>query len=129
MEKNKINYESIDDYISNFSPEVQQILQTLRTVIKELVPDAKEKISYQMPTFALHGNLVHFAAYKNHIGFYPAASGIAAFKSELEQYKGSKGAIQFPIEEPIPYDLISKIVQFRVAENIERAENKLKKKK
>ena len=82
-----------------------------------------------MPTFVLHGNLVYFAAYKNHIGFYPAPSGIDAFKQELSEYKGAKGSVQFPIEKPMPYELISKIVKFRVAENIQRAEAKAKKKK
>ncbi|MGM1046479.1 MAG: iron chaperone [Bacillota bacterium] len=129
MEGNKITYESMDDYISQFPHEVQAILETLRKVIKESAPDAKEKISYQMPTFVLHGNLVHFAAYKNHIGFYPAPSGINAFKHELSKYKGAKGSIQFPIDKPLPYELIRKIVQFRVAENIEKAEGKLNKKK
>ncbi|WP_232697535.1 iron chaperone [Brevibacillus daliensis] len=129
MEGNKIAYESIDDYISQFPPEVQAILETLRKVIKESAPDAKEKISYQMPTFVLYGNLVHFAAYKNHIGFYPAPSGINACKDELAEYKGAKGSIQFPIDKPLPYELINKIVQFRVAENIEKAKGKLKKKK
>ena len=99
----------------------------LRKVIKEAAPDANEKISYQMPTFALHGNLVHFAALKNHIGFYPTPSGINAFKDELSDYKGSKGSIQFPMGKPLPYQLISKIVQFRVAENIKKAEEKSKK--
>ena len=82
-----------------------------------------------MPTFVLYGNLVHFAACKNHIGFYPTPSGIDAFKHELSEYKGSKGAIQFPIQKPLPYELISKIVKFRVAENIKKAEDKVKKKK
>ncbi|MBN3522687.1 iron chaperone [Paenibacillus apiarius] len=129
MEGNKITYESIDDYISQFPPKVQAILETLRKVIKESAPDAKEKISYQMPTFVLHGNLVHFAAYKYHIGFYPAPSGIHAFNDELAEYKGAKGSIQFPIDKPLPYELINKIVQFRVAENIQKAAGKLKKKK
>ena len=101
----------------------------LRKVIKESAPDAKEKISYQMPTFVLHGNLVHFAAFKNHIGFYPTPNGINAFKHELTEYKGAKGSIQFPIEKPLPYQLISKIVKFRVAENIKQAEGKGKMKK
>ena len=129
MEENKITFKSIDEYILQFPPEVQEILKTLRKVIKESAPDAEEKISYQMPTFALHGNLVHFAAYKNHIGFYPAPSGIDAFKHELSEYKSSKGAVQFPLEKPLPYELISEIVKFRVAENIKKAEDKLKKKK
>lgn len=126
MEENKITFESIDEYISKFAPEVQEILETLRKVIKESAPEAEEKISYQMPTFVLHGNLVHFAAYKNHIGFYPAPGGIEAFKDELSQYKGAKGSVQFPIEKPLPYELIRKIVKFRVAENMKRAEDKLK---
>lgn len=93
-------------------------------------PEAEEKISYQMPTFALYGNLVHFAAHKNHIGFYPTPSGIEAFKEELSAYKGAKGSVQFPLDQPMPYDLISKIVKFRVKENVEKAESKkLKKKK
>lgn len=127
MDGNKI--ESIDEYMLQFPPQVQEILKTLRKVIKESAPDAKEKISYQMPTFALLGNLVHFAAYKNHIGFYPTPSGINAFKHELAEYKGAKGSVQFPIEKPLPYELISEIVKFRVAENIKLAEGKLKKKK
>lgn len=128
MEENKIVVTSIDDYILSFPPEVQQILEKLRKVIKDAAPDAVEKISYQMPTFFLHGNLVHFAAYKKHIGFYPAPSGIDAFRQELSQYKGAKGSIQFPIDETLPYELISKIVAFRVLENIKLAEEKSKKK-
>lgn len=122
----KIKYESIDDYISKFPSEIQEILSTIRKVIKETAPDAIEKISYQMPTFELHGNLVHFAAFKNHIGFYPTPNGIDAFKEELSVYKGAKGSIQFPLNEPMPYELISKIVKFRVAENIQKAEDKRK---
>ena len=129
MEQNKVAYESIDEYILQFTPEVQEILKTLRKVIKEAAPAASEKISYQMPTFALYGNLVHFAAYKNHIGFYPAPSGVDTFKEELSKYKGAKGSIQFPIEEPMPYEFISRMVKFRVAENIKKEESKLKKKK
>ena len=129
MEENKVTYESIDEYILQFPPEIQEILKTLRKVIKEAAPEAEEKMSWQMPTFALHGNLVHFAAHKNHIGFYPAPSGIDAFKMELSEYKGAKGSVQFPIKKPMPYELISKIVKFRVAENIKMAEDKLKKKK
>jgi uncharacterized protein YdhG (YjbR/CyaY superfamily) len=127
MKENKITTGSIDEYILKFPPEVQEILKNLRKVIKEAAPDAEEKISYQMPTFALHGNLVHFAAHKNHIGFYPTPSGINTFRQELSEYKGAKGSIQFPLEKPIPYQLISKIVKFRVAENIEKAEGKKKK--
>ena len=129
MEGNKIVFNSIDEYISLFPLEIQDILNRLRNVIKESAPEASEKISYQMPTFFLHGNLVHFAAYKKHIGFYPAPSGIEAFRHELSEYKCSKGAVQFPIEKPLPFELISKIVKYRVLENLQKAEEKLKKKK
>jgi len=120
-------YQSINDYISKFPPEIQEKLNHLRKVIKESAPGAEEKISYQMPTFALYGNLVHFAAYDHHIGFYPAPSGIDAFKQELSEYKWAKGSVQFPLDKPLPYELISKIVKFRVAENIKQAKGKLKK--
>jgi uncharacterized protein YdhG (YjbR/CyaY superfamily) len=127
MGDNKITYNTIDEYILEFPPEIQEILRTIRKVIKESAPDAQEKISYQMPAFVLHGNLVYFAAWKNHIGFYPTPSSTEAFKDELLKYKVAKGTIQFSLQEPIPYELISKIVKFRVAENIKRAEDKLKK--
>ncbi|MEF2966989.1 DUF1801 domain-containing protein [Paenibacillus sp. M1] len=125
MNDKPIPFETIDEYISNWPADVQEILQTLRQVIKNAAPDAKETISYQMPTFALHGNLVHFAAYAKHIGFYPDPSGIEAFKRELSEYKHAKGSVQFPIDKPLPYDLISKIVEFRVAENKDKAASKL----
>ncbi|MFB4327013.1 MULTISPECIES: iron chaperone [Paenibacillus] len=129
MKDDKIVYGSIDDYISGFAPEVQDILQTLRHVIQETAPEAEEKISYQMPTFDLHGNLVHFAAFKKHIGFYPAPSGIEAFQDELKVYHASKGTLKFPIDQPLPYDLIRRIVQYRVQQNLEKAESKAKKKR
>jgi uncharacterized protein YdhG (YjbR/CyaY superfamily) len=129
MEESKTTFNSIDEYILQFPPEVQEILENLRKAIKEAAPEAKEKISWRMPTFDLHGNLVHFAAFKNHIGFYPGASGIETFANEFSEYKSSKGAVQFPIKKPLPYDLISRIVKFRVDENINSAENKLKKNK
>jgi uncharacterized protein YdhG (YjbR/CyaY superfamily) len=129
MEENKITFNTIDEYILQFSPEVQEILTNLRKLIKEAAPDAQERMSWQMPTFVLHGNLVHFAAHKNHVGFYPAPSGIEAFKNELSEYKGAKGSVQFPYKKPMPYELISRIVKFRVAENVKDAEEKLKKKK
>lgn len=129
MKDDKIVYGSIDEYISGFSPEVQDILQTLRHVIQETALEAKEKISYQMPTFDFHGNLVHFAAFKKHIGFYPAPSGIQAFQDELKEYHKSKGTLQFPIDQPLPYDLIRRIVQYRVQQNLEKAESKAKKKR
>lgn len=118
MKSDTIAPKTIDNYISTFAPEVQTILEKLRQTIRKAAPDATEKISYQMPTFYLNGNLVHFAAYKNHIGFYPAPSGISAFQNELIKYKTSKGAIQFPIDAAIPHALVKKVVQFRVKENL-----------
>jgi len=129
MKKNKIIFNTIDEYIAQFPSEVQVKLQKLREVIIEAAPGAEEKISYQMPAFVLKGNLVYFAAYKNHIGFYPTSSGIQAFQDELSQYKGGKGTVQFPIDEPLPFELLSRIVKFRVADNIKKAEDKGKKKK
>lgn len=108
---------NIDEYIATFPSEVQVILEKLRQTIRQAAPDATEKISYQMPTFYLNGNLVHFAVFKKHIGFYPAPSGITAFQDALMEYKTSKGAIQFPIDAAIPHALVKKIVQFRVKEN------------
>jgi uncharacterized protein YdhG (YjbR/CyaY superfamily) len=125
MEGKKADNESIDDYIRQFTPEVQEKLEALRKVIKESATDAAEKISYRMPAFYLHGILVYFAAFKHHIGFYPTSSGIEAFKDELSGYKFSKGSVQFPIENPLPYDLISRIVKYRVAENTKKAAGKL----
>jgi Uncharacterized conserved protein len=120
MEANKTNYNSIDEYIADFPPEIQAILAKIREVIKEAAPDAKEKISYQMPTFELNGNLVYYAAFKKHIGFYPTARGISAFQEELSAYKGAKGSVQFPLNKPIPYDLIRRITKYRAAENREK---------
>ena len=121
MEDKKNTYHSIEEYISQFSPEVQEILKKIQQVIKEAAPEAKEKISYQMPTFYLHGNLVHFAAHKKHIGLYPTSSGVAAFAQRLTEYKTSRGAIQLPLTKPIPYDLIREITMFRVQEAKERS--------
>ena len=124
MESSKVGFNSIDEYLATFPEGTQKILKELRATIKAAAPKAEEKISYQMPTFALKGNLVHFAAYKNHIGFYPTPSGIEAFKQELSMYEGAKGSVKFPIDEPLPLELISKIVEFRVAENLKKAESK-----
>lgn len=121
MENNKIGFTSIDEYIATFPKEIQKILKEIRATIKAAAPAAEEKISYQMPTFTLNGNLVHFAAFKKHIGFYPVPTGIEKFKKELSAYQGSKGSVQFPLDKPIPYDLISKIVKFRVKENLAKA--------
>lgn len=116
----KTRYKTIDEYIANFPENIQEILNKMRQVIKEASPEAEEAISYGMPTFKLHGNLVHFAAYQNHIGFYPTPSGIEAFKNEISNYKSSKGAVQFPLNQSIPYDLVKKIVAFRVEENLKK---------
>ena len=122
-------FESIDAYISSFPSEIQQTLQQIRQVIHEAAPDAVEDIKYGMPTFVLHGNLVHFAAQKNHFGFYPSPSGIENFQEELAAYHYSKGAIQFPMDKPIPYETIRKITVFRVKENIMKANVKKNKTK
>jgi uncharacterized protein YdhG (YjbR/CyaY superfamily) len=119
--------ETIGEYIAGFPPETQKTLEAIRTTIRQAAPEATEAISYQMPTFKLHGNLVHFAAFKKHYGFFPTSSGTEAFKDEIAGYKGGKGTIQFPFGQPIPYDLITRIVKFRVAENLERALQKQKK--
>ena len=129
MESNQGGFNSIDEYIATFPEEIQKILAELRAAIKASAPDAEEKISYQMPTFALKGNLVHFAAHKKHIGFYPSPSGIQAFKHELSIYEGAKGSVRFPIDKPLPLELISKIVKFRVTENLENAEIKSSRRK
>jgi uncharacterized protein YdhG (YjbR/CyaY superfamily) len=119
---------TIDEYIAGFPEDIQEILNKIRATIKEAAPEAEEKFSYQMPTFALKGNLVHFAAFEKHIGFYPTPSGIETFKEELSVYKGGKGSVQFPLAQPMPYDLIRRITQFRVKENLENAAAKGKKK-
>ncbi len=118
--------QTIDEYIAGFPAEVQEILQKIRMTIHEAAPEATEKISYQMPTFYLKGNLVHFAAFKEHIGFYPVPTGIEKFKKELSVYKQGKGSVQFPLDQPMPYELITKIVKFRVKENLAAAKAKKK---
>jgi uncharacterized protein YdhG (YjbR/CyaY superfamily) len=108
----------IDKYIAGFPEEIQQRLNQVREVIRQAAPEATEKISYMMPTFYLNGNLVHFAAFNNHIGLYPTPSGIEAFQQELCVYKNAKGSVQFPHNQPLPLDLIDEIVRFRVIENL-----------
>ena len=114
---------TIGEYIAQFPTEVQQILQQIRETIRREAPEAEEAMRYQIPTFRLNGNLVHFAAFKNHIGFYPAPSGIKQFQKELSGYETAKGTIQFPLDKPIPYDLIAKITAFRVEEQISQKTN------
>ncbi|MGC4102120.1 DUF1801 domain-containing protein [Ferruginibacter sp.] len=110
-----------DEYIQQFPANVQKMLQQLRKTIKAAAPKAEELISYQMPAFKLHGMLVYFAGYKNHIGFYPTGSPIVAFKKEVSAFKNSKGAVQFPLDKPLPLDLVTRMVQFKLKENIEKA--------
>jgi uncharacterized protein YdhG (YjbR/CyaY superfamily) len=117
-------FKTMDEYINTFPEDVQRILNELRQTIKEAAPEAEETINYQIPTFSLNGNLVHFAAFENHIGFYPTPSGMEAFKKELSPYKGAKGSVQFPIDQPLPLPLIRRIVEYRVKENVERKQKK-----
>ena len=124
MKKNQAG--NIDEYISGFPKETQKILNEIRATIRKAAPDAEETINYAIPTFKLRGNLVHFAAFKNHVGFYPAPSGIKAFSDELSAYESAKGSVQFPLDQPLPLSLISKIVKFRVKDNLERAKTKKK---
>jgi uncharacterized protein YdhG (YjbR/CyaY superfamily) len=114
---------TIDEYIAAFPENVQTILEKLRSVIRETAPEAEETIDYGIPTFKLKGNLVHFAAFKNHTSFYPTPSAIEAFKKELSPFKQSKGTVQFPLDEPIPFDLVKKIVKFRAKENEAKKKN------
>ncbi len=129
MTTNKTTSNAIDKYIAIFPEDVQAILEKVRATIQKAAPDAEETINYGIPTFTLKGNLVHFAGFKNHIGFYPTPSGIEKFKKELSVYEGAKGSVKFPLDKPIPYALIEKIVKFRVKENLEKSEAKGKKKK
>ena len=124
MNTNKPN--NVDEYIAGFPGDIQTILEQVRTAIRKAAPKAEEVISYQMPAFKLHGMLVYFAGYKNHIGFYPTSSGIKAFTKELSVYKGAKGSVQFPLDKPLPLGLITQIVKFRVAENLQKANAKRK---
>ena len=128
MDSDQTAPQTIDEYIAGFPPDVQEILEKIRVTVRQAAPDAEETIKYQMPTFTLKGNLVHFGAYKKHIGFYPTPTGTEKFQKELSVYKGAKGSVRFPLDKPIPFDLISNIVKFRVQENLEKAEAKGKKK-
>lgn len=124
-----IPVKDIDTYLATHPEKVRVVLEKLRQTIRKAAPGAEEVISYQIPAFKYHGMLVYFAAYKNHIGFYPTASGIETFQKELSAYEGAKGSVKFPIDKPLPLNLITKIVKFRVKENLQRAETKAKKKK
>ncbi len=113
-------FKTIDEYVNLFPKDVQNILKALRKAVKDVAPQAEEAISYQIPTYKLNGNLVHFAAFKDHISFFPTSSGVEAFKEKLNSYKTSKGTIRFPLDEPIPFDLVKEIVRFRVKENLSK---------
>lgn len=127
MENTKID--KVEDYIASFPEDIQELLKELREAVRETAPEAMEKISYGMPTFAMDGNIIHFAAFKNHIGLYPGADGVAAFQDELKPYKTSKGTIQFSLDQPLPMNLIKRIVNYKVEENKERTRLKTEKKK
>jgi uncharacterized protein YdhG (YjbR/CyaY superfamily) len=127
MPLSKVTYKDIDSYIKLQPKDVQVILEKVREAISKAAPEAEETINYGIPTFTLNGNLVHFAAYKSHIGFYPTPSAIEAFKKELSVYEGAKGSVQFPLDKPMPLTLISKIVKYRVKENLAKAAAKAKK--
>ena len=120
MSVSKKTFKTIDEYIALFPKDVRNILEALRKAIRDVAPQAEEAIRYQIPTYKLNGNLVHFAAFKDHISFFPTSSGIEAFKVKLKSYKTSKGTIRFPLDEPIPFDLIEEIVRFRVKENLSK---------
>ncbi len=129
MDSQKAGFRSVDEYVAACPEDIQAILEALRTTIRAAAPDAEERISYQMPAFALKGTLVYFAAHKSHVGFYPTPSGIEAFRRELSPYEVSKGAVRFPIGQALPLDLISRIVKFRVTENLSRATARARKSK
>ena len=124
---NKTSPANVADYIASFPKPTQKLLQEVRAIIRKTAPEAEEGISYQMPAYKYYGMLVYFAGYKNHLGFYPGAGGIAAFKKEIARYKNAKGSVQFPLDEPMPLELISKIVKFRVKQNEEKAKTKIRK--
>lgn len=120
MQSDSNQITSIDEYISVYPEDIQHLLEQMRKTIGAAAPEATEAISYGLPTFKLNGNLVHFGAFKHHIGFYPAPSGITAFQAELVPYQVSKGAIRFPVDQPLPLDLVKNIVEFRVRENLNK---------
>jgi uncharacterized protein YdhG (YjbR/CyaY superfamily) len=126
MREKESTPQTIDEYIAGFPEHIREILEKVRATIREAAPGAEETIKYEMPTFMLNGNLVYFAAFKNHIGFYPIPSGVEEFKDDLAGYKTGKGSVQFPLDKPIPYELIGRIKKFRVQENLVKAAAKKK---
>lgn len=127
MKPNKTTPQNIDEYIADFPPKVQAILQKIRKTIRKVVPEAEEAIKYDIPTFTLNGNLIHFGAFKEHVGMYPAPRGVEEFETELAVYGGGKGTLRFPLDKSIPYDLIERIVKFRTAKNLGKGYAKPKK--
>jgi uncharacterized protein YdhG (YjbR/CyaY superfamily) len=127
MRSNEVK--NIDEYIATFPKEIQKKLEEIRATIRKAAPEAEETINYAIPTFKLNGNLVHFAGFKNHIGFYPTPAGIEAFKKQLSDYEGAKGSVQFPLDRPLPLALVSQIVKFRVKQSLEKQKAKGKKQK
>jgi len=127
MMAGSVKYKTVDEYFSHQTAQAQKMMSQLRNTIKKAAPDAEEVISYNIPAYRLQGMLVFFAAYKNHIGFYPTSSGIVNFKKELSKYKTSRGTVQFPVDGPMPLSLVTKIVKFRVKENMDRVAMKTKK--
>ena len=123
MKAETLKPKDVDEYISIFPVKIQELLKEMRATIKESAPEAEEVISYQMPAYRFHGILIYFAAFKNHIGLYPTVSGIETFKDELSVYKGAKGSVQFPLNKPLPLDLIARIVKFRVTENLKESKS------
>jgi uncharacterized protein YdhG (YjbR/CyaY superfamily) len=123
MKTDILKPKDVDEYISMFPDNIQELLKEMRAAIKEAAPEAEEVISYQMPAYKFHGMLIYFAAFKNHIGLYPRVSGIETFKDELSVYKGAKGSVQFPLNKPLPLDLIARIVKFRVTENLKQSKS------
>ena len=128
MQSDHTSPQTVDEYIAGFPLEIQEILEKIRTTIRKAAPDAQETIKYHMPTFMLQGNLVYFAAFKKHIGFYPGSKAVRKNFRELSVYEGNEGALKFPLSSPIPYDFIDKMVKFRVNENLNKAATKGKKK-
>jgi uncharacterized protein YdhG (YjbR/CyaY superfamily) len=122
--RNMQNTNSIDEYIERFPPDVQKILKKIRKTIQKAAPDAEEAMKYGIPTFVLNGNLVHFGGYKEHIGFYPDPRGIEELKKEVAPYQAGKGTLQFPLDKPIPYELITRVVKVRVEQNLKKAKTK-----
>ena len=126
MRETSKRYTSVDEYLADQSEKTREMLQGLREIIKDAAPQAKEKISYNMPAYDVHGVLVYFAGYKGHIGFYPTGSGIKAFQKEIAGYESSKGAVRFPLDRALPKTLITKIVKYRLKQNLEKAEKTAK---